>query len=165
MTAAKLRIRAALRALCLCCCAVPLLTGCTLYNKMFHRSHDHGCTEKPFEGNTDNLSGLVAPPGLSQPDKRNEIKIPGLNEPERVRAKSEPCLAQPPSYSTGSSISVPVRSGTPMGAPAPLPAPPVVPAPAPLPAPPVVPAPAPTPAPAPVPPVVPEPAPTDSKPQ
>ena len=135
MTAAKQRNRAALCALCLCCCAAPLLTGCMLYNKTFHRSHDHGCTEKPFEGNTDNLSGLVAPPGLSQPETRNEIKIPTLTEPERVRAKTEPCLAQPPSYSTGSSISVPVRSGTRMGAPAP--------APAPVPAPPVVPEPAP----------------------
>jgi hypothetical protein len=122
-------VRAALPALCLCCCAMPLLAGCSVYNRLFHRSHDVGCSEKPFEANTENLPGLVVPEGLSPPDTRNEIKIPPLNEPERVRAKSEPCLAQPPSYGTGTSIAVPVRSGTPMGAPAPAPEP--MPAPAP----------------------------------
>jgi hypothetical protein len=123
VTGADLRARAALPALCLCCCAVPLLSGCSLYRSLFHRSHDTGCSEKPFQAKTDNLPGLVVPEGLSPPETRNEVKIPALNEPERVRAKSEPCLAQPPSYGTGTSIAVPVRSGAPMGATAPAPVP------------------------------------------
>jgi hypothetical protein len=133
VTATVLRARAALSALCLCCCAIPMLSGCSLYGALFHRSHDNGCSEKPFRGSTENLPGLVVPEGLSSPDVRNEVKIPALNEPERVRAKNEPCLAQPPSYGTGTFIAVPVRSGTPMGAPAPAPLP--APAPAPQPAP------------------------------
>jgi hypothetical protein len=127
------RARAAVCALCLSCCALPLLSGCSVYNSLFHRSHDHGCSEKPFSGNTESVPGLVVPEGLSPPDTRNGIKIPTLNEPERVRAKNEPCLAQPPSYATGTSIAVPVRSGAPMGAPAPAPIPaPVSPVPGPL---------------------------------
>ena len=101
------------------------LSGCTL----FHRGHNRagGCTQRPFAGNTDGLPPLVVPSGLSAPDTRNAVKIPELKEPERVRAKNEPCLAQPPSYGTGTSISVPVRSGAPMGAPAPAPVPEPVP--------------------------------------
>jgi hypothetical protein len=121
------RVRAALPALIVMCCLLPLQSGCSVYNTMFHRSHDHGCSEKPFRGNTESVSGLVVPEGLSPPDTRNEIKIPTLSEPERMRAKNEPCLAQPPSYGTGTSISVPVRSGAPMGAPAPAPVPEPVP--------------------------------------
>jgi hypothetical protein len=124
--AATLSARAGLPALCLCLGALPLLSACSLYNSVFHRSHDTGCSEKPFAGNTENLPGIVVPEGLSAPDTRNVVKVPALNEPERARAKSERCLAQPPSYGTGTSISVPVRSRAPMGepAPAPVPAPP-----------------------------------------
>lgn len=139
MRVAKLRPYAALPALCLCC-VPPLLSGCSIYNSVFHRSHDHGCSEKPFQGNTENLPGLQVPEGMTPPDPRNQIKIPTLNEPERVRAKAEPCLAQPPSYSSGSSIALPTRTGTPMGTPAPAPVP-VLPTPA-LPEPDTVPTPA-----------------------
>jgi hypothetical protein len=115
---------AALPALCLLCCALPLLlSGCSMYNRLFHRSHDIGCSEKPFRGNTENLAGLVVPEGMTPPDSRNQVRIPSLNEPERVRAKTEPCLAQPPSYKSGTSIAIPVHTGTPMGAPAPAPVP------------------------------------------
>jgi len=135
---------------------------------MFHRSHDHGCSEKAFQGDTSNLPGLTVPVGLTPPDTRNQVKIPTLNEPERMRAKNEPCLAQPPSYATGSPIAIPVRSGAPIGvapaAPVPIspvePAPPVEPA---VPAP-SVPAPS-APAPSPQPPVAPIPVPDASKPQ
>jgi hypothetical protein len=129
---AKLRPYAALPALCLCC-VLPLLSGCSVYNSWFHRSRDHGCREKPFEGNNESLPGLQVPEGMTPPDPRNQIKIPKLTEPERRRAKTEPCLAQPPSYASGSSIALPTRSGTPMGAPAPAPVPvaPTVPVPTP----------------------------------
>jgi hypothetical protein len=156
-----LRASAALPALCLCCCALPLLAGCSIYNSLFHRSRDHGCSEKPFMGNTETAPGLTVPEGMTSPDARNQIKIPKLTEPERVRLKSEPCLAQPPSYGSGSSIVLPTRSGTPMGKPAPAPVPvsptePVVPFPEPTsPTAPVVPAPEPPPAPPP-PPAAPE---------
>jgi hypothetical protein len=148
----ELRPYAALPALCLCCCALPLLAGCSLYNSLFHHSHDHGCTERPFQGNTETLPGLTVPQDMTPPDPRNQVKIPSLNEPERVRLKTEPCLAQPPSYASGSSIALPTRSGTPMGQPAPAPLPtsptePVAPYPeSPSPATPVVTAPGPEPA-------------------
>jgi hypothetical protein len=93
---------------------------------MFHHSHDTGCSEKPFQGNSEQVPGIVVPEGLSPPDTRNVVKVPALDEPERVRAKNEPCIDQPPSYATGSSISMPVRSRGSMGAPAasPVPVPP-----------------------------------------
>jgi len=126
VSATSLSARARLSALCMGLSALPLLSGCALYNSLFHRSHDTGCSEKPFQANTENLPGIVVPEGLSAPDTRNVVKVPVLNEPERVRAKSEPCLAQPPNYGTGTFISTPVRSHAPMGesAPAPVPVPP-----------------------------------------
>ncbi len=147
-------MRGILVPLCLIGCAPALLTGCTLYNKMFHRSHDNSCREKPFTGNTENRPGLVVPAGMTAPETRNQVKIPVLNEPEHPRPKSEPCLSQPPSYKSGQSIALPTRSGTPMGTapPAPTPVSPVAPATSsepdtPAPAPPLQ-APASTPAPA-----------------
>jgi len=123
VSAAAPRIRGSLSLACLGVCALTQLTGCSVYNGVFHRSRDHGCSEKPFAGNITNLPGLTVPEGLSPPEARNQVKIPVLNEPERARARSEPCLAQPPSYASGSSIAIPVRSGAPMGAPAPTPVP------------------------------------------
>lgn len=120
---ARLRLHAAVPALCLCCCSALLLSGCSLWNQLFHRSHDNRCTEKPFQGNTENLAGLRVPDGMTPPDQRNQVKIPQLNEPEQVRVKTEPCLSQPPSYGSGSTIALPTRTGTPMGAPAPAPVP------------------------------------------
>ena len=157
MRAAATRLRGFLIPLCFFGCAMPMLTACSVYNSLFHRSHDHGCTEKPFQGNIDNLPGLVVPEGMTPPDTRNLVKIPALNEPEHPRAKTEPCLAQPPSYKSGQSISLPTRSGTRMGAPAPVPQPvspvsPVVPTePFPAPAPTSAPTPAPINSPTPAP--------------
>jgi hypothetical protein len=126
VSASKPIARARLSALCLGLSALPFLSGCTLYNSMFHHSHDNGCSDKPFQGNSESLPGIVVPEGLSAPDTRTVVKVPALNEPERVRAKSEPCLAQPPNYGSGTFISTPVRSHAPMGesAPAPVPVPP-----------------------------------------
>ncbi|HEY3809519.1 MAG TPA: hypothetical protein VGL50_06235 [Steroidobacteraceae bacterium] len=122
MRAATLRTYAALPALAVCCCCM-LLSGCSVWNSLFHRSHDNRCTEKPFQGNTETLAGLRVPEGLSPPEQRNQVKIPKLNEPERVRSKNEPCLSQPPSYASGSSIALPTRSRAPIGAPAAAPVP------------------------------------------
>ncbi len=46
------------------------------------------------------LPALKAPPGLDPPDTRNALKIPQLAEPERKRGKNEPCLDEPPPFST-----------------------------------------------------------------
>jgi uncharacterized lipoprotein len=43
---------------------------------------------------------LKAPPELSAPDTRNALKVPPLDTPERVRAKTEPCLDIPPPFAT-----------------------------------------------------------------
>ncbi|HEY2419355.1 MAG TPA: hypothetical protein VGH84_15645 [Steroidobacteraceae bacterium] len=123
MSDINLCARARVSALCLGLSALQMLSGCTFYNSIFHRSHDNGCSEKPFQGNSENLPGIVVPEGLSAPDTRNVVKVPVLTEPERVRARSEPCLAQPPNYGTGTFISTPVRSHAPMGQSAPAPAP------------------------------------------
>jgi hypothetical protein len=162
---ARLRARAALPAVCLCCSTL-LQSGCSVWNHLFHRSHDNRCTEKPFQANTDNLPGLHVPAGMTPPEQRNEVKIPPLNEPERQRAKNEPCLAQPPSYKTGSSIALPTRTGTPMGAPAhaPVPVSPTEPEPEPtpdtLPIPPLTPGPS-----SPEPPATPQPPATPAPPE
>jgi hypothetical protein len=149
-------LRGYLLPLCLCCCVLPLLSACSFYNRLFHRSHDHGCSEKPFQGNSVELPGLTVPEGMTPPDKRNQVKIPTLTETGRVRGKTEPCLSQPPSYKTGQSIALPTRSGLPVGAPAPEPVPvsPVTPG---DPLPPPSPMPAPLPAPSPLPPPTPAP--------
>lgn len=135
------------------CCALPLLSACSIYGRIFHHSKDHGCTEKPFRGNTVDLPGLAVPEGMTPPDKRNQVRIPTLNEPDHPRAKTEPCLSQPPSYKSGQSITLPTRSGLPVGAPAPAPVPvsPVTPDPLPPPRPMPLPNPMPAPLPAPSP--------------
>ena len=77
-----------------CACASLALSGCSLVR---HRAGT-GCREAPFNANTANRPPLVVPPGLSAPDTKSGIKIPELNAPERLRGKTEPCLAEPPSY-------------------------------------------------------------------
>ena len=122
MSPDRLRSRAVAPVL-LCCCVPWLVSGCSVWNTVFHHSHDNRCTEKPFQGNTINLAGLKAPEGLTAPEQRNQIKIPKLDEPDHPRPRNAPCLSQPPSYSSGSSIALPTRTGLPMGAPAPAPVP------------------------------------------
>jgi hypothetical protein len=90
--------RAKLGALMVCCAILPLLSACSLYNRVFHGRSDAGCTEKPFALNTDVRPPLKVPEGMSAPDTRNAVKVPELAVPQRTRAKSEPCLSRPPSY-------------------------------------------------------------------
>lgn len=48
------------------------------------------------------LPPLQAPPGLEAPNTRNALRVPPLNVPERVRGADEPCLDEPPPFSTKS---------------------------------------------------------------
>jgi hypothetical protein len=94
-------MRAAVGALLVCCATVSVLSGCTVWDRMFHRRpKDAGCVEKPFSQNTETRLPLKVPEGLSAPDTRNAIRVPDLTSPERMRARSEPCLSRPPSYFT-----------------------------------------------------------------
>jgi hypothetical protein len=103
VTAALYRPRAAFGALLVCAVMLPLLSGCTLYQRVFHRGGNKnfvGCTERPFAGNADSRPGLKVPEGMSAPDTRNAVKIPALStpDPHTGKAKTEPCLAQPPNF-------------------------------------------------------------------
>jgi hypothetical protein len=98
VTTRKLRSRARIGALLLCCAILPVLSGCSLWDRVFHRSRNAGCTEKPFALNTDSRPPLKIPDGMSAPDTRTAIKVPDLTAAERVRAKTEPCLSRPPNY-------------------------------------------------------------------
>jgi hypothetical protein len=86
-------VRAVVGALVICCTTTSL-SGCFL----FHRHKDESCREKAFAQNTDNHPPLKVPAGMSAPDTRSAIQVPQLDTPERVRAKSEPCLSRPPNY-------------------------------------------------------------------
>jgi hypothetical protein len=79
---------------------LPLLSGCALYNRVFHHGGNDAatCHERPFAANTDSRPPLTVPEGLSAPDTRNAVKIPALNAPARAQSKSEPCLALPPKF-------------------------------------------------------------------
>jgi hypothetical protein len=91
--------RARFGALLLCCAVVPALSGCTLWNQVFHREIPVGCSTKPFKLNTESRAALKVPEGMSAPDTRNAIRIPDLSDhPEKTRLKNAPCLAEPPNY-------------------------------------------------------------------
>jgi hypothetical protein len=188
VTASQFRPRAVPGALLVCAVTLPLLSGCTVYNRVFHHNGGKvfvGCTEHPFAGNTDSRPPLRVPEGLSTPDTRSAVKIPELNTPERQRTKIEPCLAQPPNFfaqplpllqptkkkskdkspaaaPASAPAPAPATPGTPVGAPpATLPS---IPAQPPATAPTPTPTPAPTPAPTPPPVPTPTPAPTPAPP-
>jgi hypothetical protein len=147
------RPRAALGALLVCAVMLPLLSGCTLWQRVFHRGGNKnfvGCTERPFAGNAESRVKLKVPEGMSAPDTRNAVNIPALNTPDPHTGKTEPCLAQPPNFFAQP---LPLEQNTKAKKPRKQPNPtPSTPAPAPTPAtapePATTPAPAPTPAPA-----------------
>jgi hypothetical protein len=94
-----LRPRAALGALLVCATTLPLLGGCALYNRVFHRgSNTASCHERPFIANAQSRPPLKVPEGMSAPDTRNAVKIPELATAEPEHSKNEPCLAQPPKF-------------------------------------------------------------------
>jgi hypothetical protein len=151
------RPRAVFGALLVCAVMLPLLSGCTLWQRVFHRGGNKnfvGCTERPFAGNADSRAKLKVPEGMSAPDTRNAVNIPALNSADPHTGKTEPCLAQPPNFfaqplplEQSSKEKKKARKQANQAPPTPAPAP--TPATAPEPA--TTPAPAPTPTPAPAP--------------
>jgi uncharacterized lipoprotein len=91
--------RQSARALALAATTLLLLAqgGCSW---MHRGKHSARCREPAVGGEAKNLPPLKMPPGLDAPDTRNAIKVPPLNEPERPRGPSDPCLSQPPSFKT-----------------------------------------------------------------
>jgi hypothetical protein len=136
-------MRVAPGALLICAAWLPLLAGCTLYDRMFHRTPKNAasCHEKPFAGNAESRPALKVPEGLSAPDTRNAVKIPELATAARERPKTEPCLALPPPFyakvppGAAKPVTPAPPATTPVTAPATLPAPAPAPTPAPSPAP------------------------------
>jgi hypothetical protein len=100
VTRPRLPVRVAPGALLICAVLLPLLAGCTLFNRVFHRSPKTAasCHERPFAGNAESRPSLKVPEGLSAPDTRNAVKIPELATADRERPKTEPCLALPPPF-------------------------------------------------------------------
>jgi hypothetical protein len=139
VTAAPYRLRAELGALLVCAVMLPLLSGCSVYQRVFHHGGNKnfvGCTERPFAGNADSRPALKVPEGMSAPDTRNAVKIPALStpDPHTGKAKTEPCLAQPPNFfAQPLPLEQPKskKSSQPANPPAPAPAPATAPAPAP----------------------------------
>jgi hypothetical protein len=113
---------------------LPLLDGCALYNRVFHRSaNNFSCHERPFIANAESRPPLKVPEGMSAPDTRNAIKIPELATAEAGHSKNEPCLAQPPKFyaKAAPATAKPAAPAAPAGATAPPAAvPPATPAPA-----------------------------------
>jgi hypothetical protein len=143
VTRPRLPVRVAPGALLICAALLPLLVGCTLYDRMFHRTPKNAanCHEKPFAGNAESRPQLKVPEGLSAPDTRNSVKIPELATADRERPKTEPCLALPPPF-YAKALPGGAKPVTP-APPATTPVTPPVPGPAPAPTPAPVPAPAP----------------------
>ncbi|MFT3905323.1 MAG: hypothetical protein QM718_03355 [Steroidobacteraceae bacterium] len=79
--------------------ALLLLQGCSWFHRSA-RTTMAGCKENKLELDDRNLPALTAPEGLEAPDTRGAVQIPALDEPERPRAATDPCLSQPPSYQT-----------------------------------------------------------------
>jgi hypothetical protein len=158
VTAALYRRRAVFGALLACAITLPLLSGCSLYQRVFHRGGKYfvGCTERPFAGNADSRPALKVPDGMSAPDTRNAVKIPALSTPDKYTGKTEPCLAQPPNFfaqplpleQSGKAKKSRKPENPPAPATGPAPAAPAAPAPDATPAPAATPAPDTTPAPA-----------------
>lgn len=80
---------------CACALTVMLLSSCS----WFHRA-SASCREPTIPSDPQDAAPLKVAPGQDLPDTRNAVKVPALNEPEKPRGKSDPCLSRPPSYGT-----------------------------------------------------------------
>ena len=58
------------------------------------------CAKPQVYAAAQNLPPLQIPGGLDAPNTRGALKIPELNEVEAPRAKGDPCLEEPPRYSS-----------------------------------------------------------------
>jgi uncharacterized lipoprotein len=79
---------------CLMAAAWLSSSGCS----WMHRNRISSCRELTVVDQANTIAPLRVPPGLDAPDTRNAIKVPELNEPERPRLPTDPCLSRPPSY-------------------------------------------------------------------
>ncbi len=77
-----------------------LLTVVTLSSCSWFGRGGSSCREPELPAGVANHPPLRAAPGLDAPDTRNAVRVPELNEPERPRTGSDPCLSRPPSYGT-----------------------------------------------------------------
>lgn len=77
---------------------VGLLMACSMLSACSWLGRGTSCREPAIPANPVNQPALKAPPGLDEPDTRNAVRVPDLNEPERPRGANDPCLSAPPSY-------------------------------------------------------------------
>jgi uncharacterized lipoprotein len=56
------------------------------------------CHKPGVYASAQSVRPLKVPAGLDAPDTRAALRVPELNEPERVRGPGEPCLDEPPRY-------------------------------------------------------------------
>ena len=79
---------------CLLAVALLALSGCS----WMHRKRVSSCRELTVVDQANTIAPLRVPTGLDAPDTRNAIKVPELNEPEKPRLPTDPCLSRPPRY-------------------------------------------------------------------
>jgi uncharacterized lipoprotein len=89
MTRAKVLMSLAL------CASVAVLPGC---KRLFAST----CNKPQAYAAAQSLPPLRIPVGLDGPDTRASMKIPDLNEPEAPRGPKDPCLQEPPAFTTAS---------------------------------------------------------------
>jgi hypothetical protein len=75
------------------CASFILLPGC---KRMFASN----CSKPQAYADAQSLPPLRIPVGLDGPDTRAALKIPDLNEPEAPRGPKDPCLVDPPAFTT-----------------------------------------------------------------
>ncbi len=75
--------------------SLVLLPGCRVLKS------GGGACKKPQEyQQAEDLPALRIPVGLDAPDTRTALRIPQLQEPAVPRGQDEPCLEEPPAYSS-----------------------------------------------------------------
>lgn len=77
------------------CAGFAVLPGC---KRLFASS----CSKPQVYAQAQSLPPLRIPVGLDGPDTRAAMKIPDLNEPEAPRGPNDPCLQEPPAFTTAS---------------------------------------------------------------
>lgn len=83
------------------CLALLLgVSGChMLHNKLSYKS----CNEPQIYAGERSVAPLKVPPGMDAPDTTNALRLPSLNEPAPPRARTAPCLDEPPSFKVAKS--------------------------------------------------------------
>ncbi len=79
--------------LCAGALAITLLSSCSWFQRA-----SASCREPIIPADPQDAAPLKVAPGQDLPDTRNAVKVPALNEPEKPRGKTDPCLSRPPSY-------------------------------------------------------------------